>query len=63
VSKAGEEHVQRTCGMIEVSIGKMSAKGQCGGSTEQVSVKTWEGQTAQGLEVSPWRGTFLPSQQ
>ena len=49
MSKTREEHVQRTCGMIEISIGKMSAKGQCGGSTEQVSVKTWEGQTAQGL--------------
>ena len=49
--------------MNEVGIGRMSAKGRCGGSTEQVSVKTWEGQTAQGLGVSPWRGTFLPSQQ
>ena len=50
MSKAGEEHVQRTCGMIEVSIGKMSAKGQCGGSTEQVSVKTWALLT--GLPIS-----------
>ena len=40
MSKAREEHEQRTCGMNEVGIGRMSAKGRCGGSTEQVSVKT-----------------------